>query len=440
MTAVTPTFVSGPISVHVFDAPTSDGRHGASFHNRIYIFGDQHFSYAHRCRPCLPSHGCERIVDFIERLVQERQVGNVGNQPKLGAPPDALLPAGGGVPPPDRSLDVYMEMPYIVPRGRWRSKVLREKDPFMRRDGPPPRTETAARPRADYIGMLSQLYQRFYSRMYDDPTPAQQRSLSARPRVRFHYCDARMEPNVSTLLPYEPGDHFYGSRLNQFHLHMDAPAKLLALLEALLFSTDFVAEVRRLFGEDAPPLVTETLSGKGVYRVAKQYHRLQEGPAKRAVRSYLSARAAEVVQNLRAAGMFDYAAALRALRAFGSGSLPHAPRLDERQVRDYLGRFILEMFFARVLVMDAYLVCRMVRFSLQRGDSARGTSVVYVGDSHAAFYVRFFTEFMGLRALTCQNRVAVDGTSSNRRCVRLDRACRRRAAPGGAGGALLGLL
>ena len=93
-----------------------------------------------------------------------------------------------------------------------------------------------------------------------------------------------------------------------------------------------------------------------------------------------------------------------------------------------------------LVLMDAYLVCRLLRFCT-RPEAAGGESIVYVGNAHAEYYVSFFQDYMGLTPVVCQPASAVTekrrkppqrmsrGDSNFNRCVPVARHDRRTTCP-----------
>ena len=407
-----PRRISGPVSVHAFDLPTAGG--GAP--NRLYVFGDEHFSYDHQCAACDPP-GCASIAAFIERLVDAARAGGV------------------------KSLDVYMEIPYVGRPNR--TQAVRHWDDRLRANAAPGRklkdlVKRMVGESPHYIGIFSVLYRKFHSELY----PAEgrhARPAAGAPPVRFHYCDARAEPNVQAMFRGE-GDRAAGLWL--LATRAGTPEGLRDLLHAFLFSRDFPADAARAIGADSSSpaadalrtrIVPAALSGT-THKVAKQFLSLPPGPARDAAERYLKERVEHVVGILRDAGL-EVASGLlrrRLQAAAGSGANPM-----DAPLADFLGTLRnstllalaetvgVAMYLAvQLVIMDAYLLCRMLRFSTQPG----GVSVVYAGDSHSMYYVDFLRRYAGLLPAVCRPRVRAGMARSkaeptHERCVQLD-ACK----------------
>lgn len=393
--------VSGPVSVHAFDVPTLGG--GAP--NRLYVFGDTHFSYDHQCEACTPEHACTGIVEALRaQAVHARETGT--------------------------TLDVFLEMPYVAPRGPLRASVVGRLDRAMRADAAPGKAVLkllGANP--GYIGIFSLLYRAFARDLYPEEAGGDARRRGGQDgpgAVRFHHSDARFEPNVQRVMHLAPA---------RFHEGVSTPEHLRQLLHAVLFGKDWPRDLGALYGARAAArmLQRDTLSGpkRATLKVAKQYARLEEGSpdVARAVRAHLEERAEAVVSLFRdVVGLARGVAAIHALSAKTQEGDDYSAGLVLDLHRLFLGGFYVTAFRTAVMLameplpMDAYLVCRMLRFLTQRADTAGGTTVVYVGDAHAEQYVRLLTHHMGLKAVVCKKAARRAGTSSADRCVAMS-AC-----------------
>lgn len=408
-----PALVSGPVSAHVFDVPVvvrdndSNGRT-----HRVFIFGDEHFRYDNMCSPCRKKDGCEDIVAFVQRLVDE---------------------------PPGGSLDVLLEMPYVVRSGPLRTRWLKRLDAVMRSDpehffratasvfGVPAsigdeRSSSSSRYKdikrmmsrllgetpKGYIGVFSQLYRRFSSMLYDDDV----KSTTRRRGVRFHYCDARHEPHVELLLPsLDPAN---------FHRHVRTLGQLRALLHAFLLAEDFHADISGVFGRDRANalVVPDALSSMGgkkknksLHKIAKQFHLIPDAGMKLAARRYIEDRIEDALHVMEHdLGMEDGAYTVAAAAAAGEqeGSDARHGRSHYswlHELRMVHGKFydvffpLVMSFTVHMLLMDAYLICRMLRFVC---GNAGGATVVYAGDAHAEHYVSFLHDYVGLRPTVCE--------------------------------------
>lgn len=379
------TRVSGPVSVHVFDFPNE---HSAGT-NRLYMFGDEHFSYDHMCDACERSKGCATIMQFVDEQV------SIANE-RHG------------------TLDVFLEMPYVPSDGKIRDNVLTYFDRLFRSNAGPP---SGALHQAllkmvgstpFYIGQLAQLYKRYNRELYDDTYKRQDAQSTG---VRFHYSDARREPNVDAIL-------------NDDAIKWPT-AVMREVLHAFLFSSDFPADIRRALGTDRA-VVHETLSSTGptdkrrvVHKVAKQYHALRDGRLKGALRRYLEDRVEEVITVMRDVVGMDSPASSSSVNEWEQDP-PYVwvSGLREWRTKLHTAAFKTALRFGAImLIMDAYLLGRMLRFIGQRADTTGGTSIVYVGDAHADFYVRFFRDYIGLSASVCRPMRGYLDASSTSRCV-----------------------
>jgi hypothetical protein len=399
--ATRPRFVSGPVSVHEF--VLTEGGH------RLIIFGDEHFSYESLCQPC-DMGTCQSVTRFIRAHVERAREAAT-------------------------SLDVFMEMPYVVPRGPQRDAMLRHLNAFMKRNAGPEAEQGLLNKVVHrivgstpfYVGVFSQLYKEFARDIYDDA----HKSAAGRQgpgSVRFHYADARTEPNVRALLPGEA---------DLFHKHVRTADALSYLLHAFLFGRDFESDVRQVSSSLASQLVSSALSGlpgssgrRKLHKVAKQYHRLRDGPVKAAARAYLEERIEEAVSVMREDVHVDSGAHTLATadeRATPSHNRPWLSNLRKFNHDLYRTAFQLGMRLSvHVVLMDAYLLCRLLRFAMQTPETSNGTSIVYVGDAHAEYYVRFFKDHLGLTPLACQTRHIT--SPDKKRCVDLAAAAKRRGS------------
>ena len=396
--------VSGPVSLYAFDIVSSGGSS-----SRIMVFGDMHFSNRNMCSPCVRADGCASVLDFIdERSAKAKARGT--------------------------TLDVFLELPYVPPPAARTRRARAVNHAVVHLGAPPPGGVGVGMRRGDiitmlrkvgvgpaapsprYVGLLGDMMRRYKDRLY--PTSPLQEHDQHQQHQRFHYADIRSDPNIHALLPVAPEAAATGT--------IDG---LRQLMHAFLFSTDFVADVIACCGQGARVLrdglttlaLTADRGGGGtwVHRIAKQFHALPGGPVKDAVRAYLTMRVEEVLDIMRndvgmgsrpavAARYYDWLDHVRSARAqcyaFGYKTAMH------------LGVW--------VVMMDAYLLCRMLRF-LGPGSE----TIVYVGDAHAEFYARFFVEYMGLRPL---HDFASDSRRSRggreRRCVTAGRAGTRASA------------
>jgi hypothetical protein len=438
-----PALISGPVSAHVFDI---DG-------TRLFIFGDEHFAYDNLCQPCDSRNDCKDIVRFIRGLVDDTKASA-------------------------DTLDVFMELPYVVRDGPGRRRWLRFLDAVMGPDGRDPKdvfplksraleaspkgegrgarwpfwgggsrvsrvskvskvSEASRRSEArgvtsamvarvlgnspKYIGVFSQLYREFRNDLYGENDKSQQQ------RVRFHYCDARHEVHVQRLLPYiDPV---------RFHRYVRTSDQLREVLRAFLFARDFPAEARRIFGtREAARVLTwdAAASSSGLmHKVAKQFHALPGGALKDAAKRYLDDRIDDAVSVARLDLNFDDGPHIlaAAAEAASGGTGPKSEDLAwlwrfRVMHGQYYAAFFPEVmrFATHLLIMDAYLLCRMLRFSFASPKAGeRRTAVVYAGDAHAEYYVSFFKDYLGVKPSVCAKLGPEAGRPSRAtdRCVRM---------------------
>lgn len=409
-----PSNISGPVSAHIFDVGNT----------RLFLFGDEHHSFDNLCDPCGAENDCMSIVRFVRGLADEIRASD------------------------EHELDVYMEMPYVVRDGPVRRRWLAfldetmGKDPdnvFPRSRRPSPawwrrglgggggvggrggRAEVVARVLGDdpkYIGIFSQLYREFR----DDFYGADSESAS---RVRFHYCDARHEPHVARILPFiDPA---------RFHRYVRTSDQLRDVLRAFVFSQDFPGDIRRIFGTKEAARVLDADAPK-IHKVAKQFHALPEGSGvKVAARRYLEDRIEDAVEVARRDLGFDLgphilAAAVDAAAAEAK-ELPYKISVAWlRRYRiahaTYYAAFFPEVirFSTHLILMDAYLLCRMLRFSFPASASTtKRTAVIYTGDAHSEYYASFFVDYLGVSPSVCSKLgPALDRrTRSTDRCASL---------------------
>jgi hypothetical protein len=429
-----PLTLSGPVSLHVFDVPAQaqaqapDGGGGAAAGtNRVYVLGDEHHSYQNMCRPCSSADGCQTILAFIQGAV--RRARSAGTQ-----------------------LDVLLELPYVVRDGPLRTEWLQTLDAYMSRDSGKRllESEDRASSKAHYVGMLGVLYHAFRQHLYDDDAKAP--GAPGSNNVRFHYSDARLEPHVPLLLPFELPD--------AMHRRVRTAEQLRALLEAFVFSRNFPRDVAKLIGpeETRRVLVPGALSSlspapsaPAVHKIAKQFHRLPDGDAKDAVNKYLVDRIDDAVASARDDLGFDTGAhvlaagrkARAALEATATGAAGDAAMpLWQQNVlvaheRYYRSSYTWVMLLAvHLVLMDAYLVCRLMRFATR---APGGECIVYVGNAHAKYYVAFLQDYLNLTPIVCQPIQIVhkpkrpsrmsSGDSNLSRCVPVLRHDRRATCP-----------
>jgi hypothetical protein len=379
--------VSGPVSAHVFQVQTGPGRTAA-----VYLFGDVHFSYDNRCTRCSESKGCYGVVDFIEKAQKE------------------AVDRG-------RDLDVFFELPYVPAANNMRNQALSWIDAYFTRNASVGTALESAMGKLfgrspQYIGIFSKLYRRFGERTYHhshgqgNQGNHGNQDNNDNDKVRFHYADARLEPNAMRLIMPMQKDLDW---LVAFHQRVDSSAKLAELLAAFMFSKDFVGDVRSLYGNDAPvvdaALSTMTIDGKAcrVHKIAKQFHKLP-AHVKPAVTKYLKDRVARIQGFMRDVAMYDEGAKLlngTTAAKISSSRMPSHELSMFREIMqqrsiNYLGEaeFTI-MFVGCTLLMDAYLLCRMMGYLCRPSATQDGCAIVYAGDAHIEHYADFFVNYLG---------------------------------------------
>lgn len=369
-------------------------------------------SYDYMCSSCDRSDGCVEVVQLVHELVAAAKA--------------------------DRTpLDVLLEMPYVPKAGGEHSARLRAWNALMRQDGGPSKVKKwmakAAGVTPFYVGVFSQLYKEFKDELYHgnrDLPRGRGGGAKDGPNVRFHYADARSEPNVEAFLPPK----------NPAALPAEPIASVRALLRAYMFERDFEAALRaiapgrpawqaRVTSQMHGETLTRTGEFKGAHKVAKQYLKLARTDPALAVttRAYIEKRIDEVAVILE----HDVGVGVLVGSEHAGGPLakgdPHAAEYDPwlAAVRAARAGYQAQAYYyatrlgSWVILMDAYLLCRMLLFARA---SPGGTTVVYVGDAHAAFYVRFLREHMRLAPVVARPRQAptaadASSTSTSSRCI-----------------------
>jgi hypothetical protein len=238
-----------------------------------------------------------------------------------------------------------------------------------------------------YVGLLGNLLLRFKDDLYHDSFKDLASSSAA--GVRFHYADIRYDANIRGLLP--------SRKSATTHEHVTTSDGLRALLHAFMFGTDFVADVNaccRTAKVLPGSLSSLEPNGPRLHRVSKQFHRLPEGRAKHAVRSYLSSRVEELIFIMHHdVGLDQSKHTLQPVTPGPAGYEPWLSKIRAVHADYHVFAYHDAMHLGVwVLLMDAYLLCRLLRFA-----APGGSTIVYVGDAHAYFLTRFFRDYMGLQ-------------------------------------------
>lgn len=339
--------LSGPVSVRTYDtAPVGGG-------GTLYLLGDVHFSNDHACVPCRSDQGCATIMTFIDHLASSK-----------------------------RSLDVFVELPYVPRNGDHHHPRARALSALDHRFGTSSATSSRGKVREGgsdvYVGVLGSLYKKYRDHIYVHHVVDDLGGDS----MRVHFADIRLEPNVNALL-----------RPDWIVRHVPSLDALRDVMRAFMFATDFTAAVAAAVGPEGASHVSRTSlasSPNKCHKVAKQFLAAPDGDMKSAARAHLDERLEELIDILRAdiGGFPAEPPKQRSSDVYYKEWLESARFAKVKAHQWGLARLV--QFGLRVLVMDAYLIFRVMRFA------TRGDAVVYVGDSHADLYARFLEGRLGL--------------------------------------------
>ena len=362
--------VSGPVSATFFELPAASGKNS----HQVMIFGDVHFSNANMCTPCKLRDGCASIVELIDQYVVQAKAEGT-------------------------SLDVFLELPFVPAKASQRARAVDTVVKLLGKAPPPGGLHgklvrlTEVGDNTRYVGLLGNLLARFKNDLYHDGDMARTDSTRAKSThiggVRFHYADIRYDANIRRLLPSQ--------KPMAMQDQVNTSDAFRALLQAFLFGQDFVADVNACC-RDAKvfpgSLSTLKPNGPRVHRVAKQFHRLPEGTVKNAVRAYLATRIEEIVSIMRHDVGYDGGKhTLRRATPSAAGYEPWLSKVRAVHAEYHAFAYHDAMHLGvYVLLMDAYLLCRMLRFA-----APRGVTIVYAGDAHADFLSCFFRDFLELQ-------------------------------------------
>jgi hypothetical protein len=324
--------------------------------HEIIVFGDQHFSYDNLCaNPCNKPE-CELITAFIQRYVK--------NAKKTG-----------------KTLDVYVELPYVpkdlVRKSAQISKIedstrnnVASLEDFM------DESDGREKEQQQRLGIIGHIFKVFGKHLYDEET----KMIGNASNVRFHYADARFEKNTLMLIPTDV-DRLVSS------LDWDG-SRLVRVLAAMIFGTDFglslpIEERRLVF-----PASLSTWRGRTVHKIAKQFLKLPAGMLKDRLRLYLDMRVNRVVPWVR--------------------QLRNCSRSDPESCKEIV-------IYIRSVLMDAYLLSRMIYYATQK-QASKGVSIIYVGHAHAMEIVTFLREYAQMPPELCDTKQNIN-TDNVQRCV-----------------------
>jgi hypothetical protein len=234
----------------------------------------------------------------------------------------------------------------------------------------------------DDIGTLGRLYKAFRAELYP-------KRPTLTPRCKFSAIDVRFEANVCRLLKPDPERISRDAWTNDFVMErVLKPRKLKRLLEAFLFSSDFVEALRKLcVVEDVDAVVQKHALIRNRHVIAARLHSIRDARLRSTVAKRLRAWLAETCEKLAAAARTKNT---RLWFAWKSG--------------------VLSFLF------DVHLVVSLVHSldtSTAPSDGARQImAVAYVGDAHA--------RRCSLELQRIGFKLKATGVSESDRCVRLE--------------------
>ena len=411
--------LSGPASAHAFDVQMSHPKGGAK-RCTVFLFGDVHFSYDNTCPRCTVKGGCYDIVRFIESAQEHCAAKNV-------------------------NLDVFLELPYVAKDRHGldyidayfasnSSAAVRFRNSLAKFVGKAPKV----------IGMLSKLYTTFKDKIY---MHRHRRDGGENANVRFHYADTRFEDHANLITPPlspSPTDDKVVDWMFDFHARVESADKFCRILEAFTMSKSFAHDVRQLLGDEAR-IIDKSLSdvrvaGKvhRVHKVAKQFWNLPDD-LRPVAEKYIRARIDYVRRFMIDVLNYDFhARQVQGLALKGVTSTRHeldmARSLVWTGLVAYIGHLAYPgiMLVCCMIIMDAYMVCRMLRFMFDPASKDGSCLVMYTGDAHTSHYVDFLVNFLGrlpkvrVSPLICSAMPTTqddDTASATMRCVSLARPC-----------------
>jgi hypothetical protein len=346
--------ISGPVSAHAFALRRPDG----ADHN-LYVFGDMHFSYARECKGCEADDFCVSVKALVRDMA--RKASEAGT-----------------------TLDVFLEMPYVSRDRAQRAPVIQHIEKLTRADkggggASDPQKESV-------VGVLGMLYHEFKVPLYGPKRPDSDSAL------RVHYADARHEPNVGALLM-----HFDVGAVRRAYAR---PGSFKAVLHALMFSGDFERDVRAVLPSVRLRKSTlSTVGAKPVHKIAKQFLNLPPGPIRDAIKAHLTDRADVLLAMAR--DNLDFPASAEAPPPKNHSNIVYGPMKHALSAaRDQVLAMVLELDVP-VLLMDAYTLCRSMRYAMYRPETKGGSTIIYAGDAHAAFYVDCVRDYMRVEPSVC---------------------------------------
>lgn len=354
------------------------------------LFGDEHRSTKHMCTNCGHDPRCKTIVQIIESFQRACETQNT-------------------------YLNVFVEFPYVIGSGRLRREFLRYIDKYMRRK---PSFRKSVRDfvviglglkNSKRLGVLNDIYETFADRFYHHDKRAHR-------NTKFHFADARWEPNMWIYVKppsHTPRAEFF-EWITNFRTRIPDIPTFRAFVAAFLYDVDFPSVIKNIFGEHSP-VMHGSLSSlhddapRTVHKIAKQYLKLRHQliadgsePSSRvheAIDKYIRDRVDTLMRHLQQDIGYE-----------DNATFFERPELLESFMT--LARLDLP-----VLLMDVYLLCRVLRYSMS---SYGGCTLIYAGDVHVKNYARFFQDY--LRVPPVFSRPPSEARpGEHRRCVELHR-------------------
>ncbi len=406
--------LSGPASAHAFKVDFDDGEKNIKS-TSVYLFGDVHFSYNNACPRCTANGGCYDIVKFINKAEEHCASKNV-------------------------NLDVFLELPYVAKDRHGldyidtyfasnSSAAVKFRNTLSKFVGKPPKV----------IGMLSKLYSTFKDKIYShDKKQTLQDHGSA--KQRFHYADTRFEHHANLITPPMSSSH-NGEKvvdwMMDFHARVNSADKFCRILETFTMSKNFANDLRQLMGDKTQvldkSLSNVNIAGKSyrVHKVAKQYLNLPDD-LRPVAEQYIRARIEYVRSFMIDVLNYDFhARQVQGLALDKVTSTRHELDMARSLIWTGLMAYISQLAYPGIMlvccmiIMDAYMVCRMLRYMFESKDGS--CVIVYTGDAHTSHYVDFMVNYLGKHSMgkkrvqvspiMCRAMPEIDSENTAMRCV-----------------------
>lgn len=284
--------ISGPISAYVLEGPIDieDDRQG---HTCIFLFGDEHFSTDNSCENCDTDPDCLSIEDYVTEA--KNKVAN-----------------GAMIHTCDDTLDVFLEVPYVMPSGVLRDKLLGYVEHLMAHENNANSADHRERGHLSVLrklfqtlkymhhtakclhctdskkydnclddsrydgrgkkpcsGVLGNLFKRFRHDLYgpinsesNDEIASSSRRREDKKKVQFHACDIRWDPNVwmYMICPPTQSFHKYSRWIRDMCIYFPNTEKYRKLIESFLYSTDFDKAIHSTVGHSSLILYSALVS------------------------------------------------------------------------------------------------------------------------------------------------------------------------------------